>query len=61
VNFGSESFSVERGQRIAQLVIAPILRAQLFEREKLAKTARGAKGFGSTGQEAIDKKPKSRP
>jgi len=61
VNFGAESFSVERGQRIAQLVIAPILRAQLFESEKLAKTARGAKGFGSTGAGAIDKKPKSRP
>jgi dUTP pyrophosphatase len=61
VNFGAESFSVERGQRIAQLVIAPILRAQLFESEKLAKTARGAEGFGSTGAGAIDKKPKSRP
>jgi dUTP pyrophosphatase len=61
VNFGSESFSVERGQRIAQLVIAPVFRAQLFESEKLAKTARGAQGFGSTGQDAIDKKRKSRP
>jgi len=61
VNFGSESFSVERGQRIAQLVIAPVFRAQLFESEKLAKTARGAQGFGSTGREAIDKKRKTRP
>jgi dUTP pyrophosphatase len=61
VNFGSESFSVERGQRIAQLVIAPVFRAQLFESEKLAKTARGTQGFGSTGREAIDKKRKSRP
>ena len=61
VNFGSESFSVERGQRIAQLVIAPVFCAQLFEREKLAKTTRGAQGFGSTGQQAIDKKRKSRP
>src|SRR6266404_3012765 len=61
VNFGSESFSVERGQRIAQVVIAPVFRAQLFESEKLAKTVRGAQGFGSTGQEAIDKKRKSRP
>ena len=61
VNFGSESFAVERGQRIAQLIIAPVLRAQLFEREKLAKTVRGAGGFGSTGQEPIDKKRKSRP
>jgi dUTP pyrophosphatase len=61
VNFGAESFLVERGQRIAQLVIAPVFRAQLFESEKLAKTARGAQGFGSTGQETIDKKRKSRP
>ena len=61
VNFGAESFAVERGQRIAQLVIAPVIRAQLFEREKLAKTARGTKGFGSTGEGAIDKKRKSRP
>jgi dUTP pyrophosphatase len=61
VNFGGESFAVERGQRIAQLVIAPILRAQLLESEKLAKTARGAKGLGSTGRGPIDKKRKSRP
>jgi len=61
VNFGAESFLVERAQRIAQLVIAPVFRAQLFESEKLAKTARGAQGFGSTGQEPIDKKRKSRP
>jgi dUTP pyrophosphatase len=61
VNFGAESYLVERGQRIAQLIIAPVFRAQLFESEKLAKTARGAQGFGSTGQEPIDKKRKSRP
>ena len=34
VNFGSESFAVERGQRIAQLVIAPVFRAQLSERKQ---------------------------
>jgi dUTP pyrophosphatase len=61
VNFGSESFVVERGQRIAQLVIAPVLHAQLLEGKKLDKTKRGAKGFGSTGEGAIDKKRKSRP
>jgi dUTP pyrophosphatase len=49
VNFGGESFSVARGSRIAQLVIAPVLRAQLSEAEKLDDTTRGAKGFGSTG------------
>ena len=61
VNFGSESFSVERGQRIAQLIIAPVFHAQLSEGQKLGKTRRGTKGFGSTGKGTIDKKRKSRP
>lgn len=61
INLGTESFSVERGQRIAQLVITPVFHAQLLRVEKLDKTKRGAKGFGSTGQEAIDKKRKNRP
>jgi dUTP pyrophosphatase len=61
VNFGDESFAVERGQRIAQLVIAPVLHAQLLEEKKLDKTKRGPKGFGSTGRAPIDKKAKSRP
>ena len=60
VNFGSESFAVERGQRIAQLVVSPVLRARLSE-EKLNKTRRGRRGFGSTGKGTIDKKRKSRP
>src|SRR6188768_3181017 len=50
INLGSEPFAVERGQRIAQLVIAPVFHAQLLEAQKLGKTARGAKGFGSTGK-----------
>jgi dUTP pyrophosphatase len=54
VNFGSESFSVARGDRIAQLVITPVLRAQLFQEKNLDKTARGTKGFGSTGKRTID-------
>ena len=61
VNFGSESFAVERGQRIAQLIIAPVFHAQLLEEKKLDKTKRGAKGFGSTGEGGIDKKRKTRP
>lgn len=48
-NFGSEAFSVTRGMRIAQLVIAPVLHAQLSEAKTLNQTTRGAKGFGSTG------------
>ena len=50
VNLGRRSFAVERGFRIAQLVVAPILRAQLSEQESLEKTKRGARGFGSTGK-----------
>jgi dUTP pyrophosphatase len=61
VNLGSESFSVERGLRVAQMVIAPVLRAQLSESQKLGKTARGTGGFGSTGKGTIDKKRKRRP
>lgn len=49
INHGRESFSVSRGMRIAQLVIAPIAYAQMRLVEKLDETARGAGGFGSTG------------
>jgi dUTP pyrophosphatase len=49
INQGAEPFTVHRGARIAQLVIAPIARAQLREVENLDETARGAGGFGSTG------------
>jgi dUTP pyrophosphatase len=60
-NLGSAAIPVERGQRIAQLVIAPVVRAQLLEGAKLGKTRRGTRGFGSTGKGTIDKKRKSRP
>ena len=55
VNFGAESFAVERGNRIAQLVIVPVAHAQLSEVETLEETRRGAGGFGSTGILVIDK------
>jgi len=61
VNLGHESFVVQRGGRIAQLVIAPVFHAQLLQQQKLGKTKRGTKGFGSTGKRTIDKKRKSRP
>jgi dUTP pyrophosphatase len=48
-NLGSESFAVTRGARIAQLVIAPVLRAQWVEVQTLELTVRGDGGFGSTG------------
>lgn len=49
-NLGSEPFAVRRGERIAQLVPAPVLKAAFLEVEELGETARGAGGFGSTGQ-----------
>ncbi|MEA2834645.1 MAG: dUTP pyrophosphatase [Methylobacteriaceae bacterium] len=51
VNLGSEPFVIERGMRIAQLVIAPVTRASLQENTKLADSSRGAGGFGSTGHD----------
>jgi dUTP pyrophosphatase len=41
---------IEPGQRIAQLVIAPVVQAELSEVDQLPATARGAGGFGSTGR-----------
>jgi dUTP pyrophosphatase len=48
-NFGAADFSVSRGTRIAQLVIAPVLRPALREVSALDPTPRGSGGFGSTG------------
>jgi dUTP pyrophosphatase len=49
LNTGSEAFVVERGARIAQAVLAPVIRAAWREVESLDVTARDAGGFGSTG------------
>ena len=49
-NLGSEPFEVRRGERIAQLVPAPVLKAAFREVPELGETHRGAGGFGSTGQ-----------
>jgi dUTP pyrophosphatase len=49
VNLGQESVSITRGMRIAQLVVAPILRAHLVETGSLDETPRGGGGLGSTG------------
>ena len=49
-NLGAEPFEVRRGDRVAQLVPAPVLQARFVEVETLAETARGEGGFGSTGQ-----------
>lgn len=49
LNAGDAPFTVERGMRIAQAVIAPVVRAAWREVAELPETARGAGGFGSTG------------
>ena len=49
-NLGSEPFEVKRGERIAQLVPAPVQKAEFAEVAVLDETQRGAGGFGSTGQ-----------
>jgi dUTP pyrophosphatase len=49
-NLGGEPFEVRRGERIAQLVPAPVLGAEFREVEVLGETSRGAGGFGSTGR-----------
>jgi dUTP pyrophosphatase len=49
-NLGAEPFEVRRGERIAQLVPAPVLRAEFREVDELGATERGAGGFGSTGR-----------
>jgi dUTP pyrophosphatase len=49
-NHSAESFTVRRGDRIAQAVLIPVTRIQWNEGETLDDTARGAGGFGSTGK-----------
>jgi dUTP pyrophosphatase len=58
VNHGSETFVIQRGMRIAQLVIAPIQHAELVESEEIDLTERAAGGFGSTGtaSNTVDKR-----
>ncbi|GAM09983.1 deoxyuridine 5'-triphosphate nucleotidohydrolase [Geobacter sp. OR-1] len=50
INHGEEPFMVRSGERIAQMVIAPVVQASLIEVEELEETARGAGGFGHTGR-----------
>ena len=49
INLGDEDFVIERGMRIAQMVIAPVTQAAFSEVRSLSETDRGAGGFGSTG------------
>jgi dUTP pyrophosphatase len=50
INLGSEPFTVERGDRIAQLVVAPVTRVAYVEVEEIDGSDRGAGGFGHTGR-----------
>ncbi|MGE5475031.1 MAG: dUTP diphosphatase [Bacteroidales bacterium] len=49
INLGEGAFTISRGMRIAQLVVAPVAQAELVETTELPATVRGAGGFGSTG------------
>jgi len=49
INLGEEPFTIHRGDRIAQMVICPVSRAQLIESTELPQTERSAGGFGHTG------------
>lgn len=50
INHGAEAVGIQRGERIAQLVVQPVARARLVEGEWLPDSARGEGGFGSTGR-----------
>ncbi|MCV0426002.1 MAG: dUTP diphosphatase [Roseibium sp.] len=50
INLGRETFEIARGERIAQMVIAPVLQAEIQEVDTLSDTKRGTGGFGSTGR-----------
>jgi dUTP pyrophosphatase len=50
INHGDETFLVQRGERIAQMVIAPVSRVELVATDSLSATDRGSGGFGSTGR-----------
>tara|TARA_B100001121_G_C18644717_1_gene601059 strand:+ start:772 stop:1212 length:441 start_codon:yes stop_codon:yes gene_type:complete len=49
INLGNKTFTVERGERIAQMVLCPVIKATITEVHNLEETKRGSGGFGSTG------------
>jgi dUTP pyrophosphatase len=51
INLGSEPFTITRGERIAQLLFAPVPAVTLIEVDELSATVRGTGGFGSSGQQ----------
>ena len=59
INLGTTAFTIRRGERIAQMIIAPVIQAKIKFSKKLAKTKRGKDGFGSTGTGVGDPKEKT--
>ena len=50
INLSLENFKIEPGQRIAQMVLCPVVKAELVEVDMLPESVRGSGGFGSTGR-----------
>ena len=50
INLGTEDFTINNGDRIAQMIIAPVIQASFIKVESLSETERGSGGFGSTGK-----------
>jgi dUTP pyrophosphatase len=53
INLGADAFEIRRGDRVAQLVVAPVQIGRMVEVAELDETARGAGGFGSTGVRTV--------
>ncbi|MFH0831408.1 MAG: dUTP diphosphatase [archaeon] len=53
MNYGDETACIEKGMRIAQMLVLPVAKVKIQESKKLTKTARGSRGFGSTGNKEI--------
>ncbi len=49
INLGHEPFTIQNGDRIAQIVFTPVIRAEFYHNPKLSETERGSGGFGSSG------------
>ena len=49
INLGNEDFVVNNGDRIAQIIVAPVIQGNFIKVKNLSVTERGEKGFGSTG------------
>lgn len=61
INHGAQAFRIKRGDRIAQMIVAPVTQARLVEVTVLTETSRGSGGFGSTGvsaSHALSRAPK---